>query len=833
MTDELKAAIEAVKTYQYSFCKFVSPNDAGETGAHQGGLYIPKNSIKLMFDSPGIKGENMEKFVKIHGQGSRNEYRITRLGRAFIIDDLVIIVKKTNDVYLGFVLVDNFDQQDFLNEFGINREDTNSLIPQENKNNEVEVTASFKPRARLLLQLGDQLIKNESIALIELVKNSYDADAGNVDIFMENSDSPENGLIIIEDNGFGMDLETVVNVWMEPGSDFKTEKFINRSTTAIYGRLPIGEKGIGRFGVHKLGNLIELTTKKEGSKEVFVKIDWRDFNNYKYLEQVPIRIIERNKPKLFKSSKTGTYIVIRNLRKEWTRGVAREVKRSITSLVSPFVTNDSFKANFDVVDKPNWFEGLLEWEEVKEFALFKFIIHIKDNKITKFNYEFVPWATMNKLSGRSVTESNDLIKQLSIIESPDNTPVSLSDYKIGEVIFEGFIFDRDAYLLKLGISDKLGFKRYLDSNSGIRVFRDGLRVYDYGEPENDWLDLNIRRVNQPTKRISKNIIIGAIYLDRNFSTDLVEKTNREGFVDNDAYQAFKNSISYSLTIIETLRYTDKQKIRKVYGPTRKSEPVLSVLGDLKDYVDKNVSNLETRQEITKYVNKIEEDYKRINETLLKAAGAGLSMSVVVHEVEKIILELQKVISSENGSKRVMNLVKHLSSLIDGYAEIIRKSTQTNEDLKNVIEQALFNTEYRLISHKIEIIKAYKSYLGKPKTKVARNLIISSLMNVIDNSIYWLEKCGGDNKKIYINISEDEVGYISVIVADNGTGFLLPTDEITEPFVSAKPGGMGLGLHIANEIMIAQGGKLVFPDLGDFDIPHEFKGGASVAFCFKN
>ncbi|MDF1550442.1 MAG: ATP-binding protein, partial [Bacteroidales bacterium] len=88
-----------------------------------------------------------------------------------------------------------------------------------------EIPVTFKPRARLLLQLGDQLIKNESIALVELVKNSYDADATKVDIYMENVDDPTNGVIIIEDDGYGMDAQTVKDVWMEPGSDFKSEKF--------------------------------------------------------------------------------------------------------------------------------------------------------------------------------------------------------------------------------------------------------------------------------------------------------------------------------------------------------------------------------------------------------------------------------------------------------------------------------------------------------------------------------------------------------------------------------------------------------------------------------
>jgi signal transduction histidine kinase len=702
----------------------------------------------------------------------------------------------------------------------------------EMKKEDKEILVNFKPRARLLLQLGDQLIKNESIALIELVKNSYDADANKVDIYMENVDDLNNGTIIIEDDGYGMDIQTVENVWMEPGSDFKSEKFDKRELSPKYNRLPIGEKGIGRFGVHKLGNQIEMTTKKENSKEVYVKIDWDIFNKYRYLEQVPIKIIEREIPKLFKNEKTGTSIVISNLRKEWTRGVARNVKRTITALVSPFESNDSFTAEFDVADKPGWFEGLLEWKDVKDYSLFNFKITISGNSIKEFKYEFTPWASMPKLSGREVTLKNEIVSKFAMLENEDGKNFSLSDFNIGDIIFEGYIFDRDPFVLRLGVSDKTGFKSYLNNNSGIRVFRDGLRVYDYGEPENDWLGLDLRRVNQPTKRLSNNIILGAVYLNRTDSFDLIEKTNREGFVETPAYEAFRNSILHTLNIVETLRFSDKQKLREIYGPTPKSEPVLQILGDLKDYVEKNVKEEDVKKEIIRYLIKVEDDYKRINENLLKAAGAGLSMSVVAHEVEKIILEVSKVLKAENASERAINLVKHLEKLIDGYSGIIRKSTQTNEDLKEVIDQALTNTEFRLASHKIDIIRAYKNYQKNSKTKIARSLLIGSLMNIIDNSIYWLEKSEQPNKKIYINISDEEDGYLNIIIADNGTGFLLPTDEITEPFVSAKPAGIGLGLHIASEIMIAQKGKLSFPDWGDFELPNEFKNGAVISFAFK-
>ncbi len=619
------------------------------------------------------------------------------------------------------------------------------------------------------------------------------------------------GIIIIEDDGYGMTPEVVENVWLEPGSDFKSQKIKNLEVSPKYNRLPIGEKGIGRFGVHKLGNIIEMTTKAKDSNEVFVKIDWTDFNSYKYLEQVPIKIIERSTPIHFTNNKTGTSIVIRKLRKNWERGTSREVKRSITSLASPFENNDSFKPSFEILDKPGWFEGLLRWEDIKDYALFKFKVTVQDNIISEFEYKFTPWTTMTKLFPREVNINDPLIEAFKTLRFKDENKkdsfFSLADYKIGKIVFEGYIFDLDAFILKMGVSDKKGFKDYLKSNGGIKVFRDGLRVYDYGEPENDWLGLDFRRFQQPTKAISNNLILGAVYLDRKDSSDLEEKTNREGFVDNEAYQAFKNAVLHIIELVETLRLHDKKKLKEIYGATAKSEPVMNILEETRRYVEEHVNEPPVKNQIIKYLVKIESDYKRINENLLKAAGAGLSMSVVVHEVEKIIYEVEKVLKVEQGSERVLKLVRHLSSLIDGYAEIIRRSSQTTENIVEVIDQSLFNTEFRLAAHEIEVLKEYKNYKGKSVLRITKNLLIGSLMNIIDNSIYWLdqkniqaiERKEEFQKKIFITLAEQEL-FVYLIIADNGTGFLIPTDDITEPFVSAKMGGMGLGLHIVKEII---------------------------------
>lgn len=714
----------------------------------------------------------------------------------------------------------------------------------ESTTNDREIIAKFKPRARLLLQLGDQLIKNESIALLELAKNAYDADASVVSIIMRQPDSLEDCYIEIEDDGFGMTADIVENVWLEPGSSFKLEQYTERKVTPKFKRLPIGEKGIGRFGAHKLGNVIELTTKSSDSKEVYVKIDWSQFVEHRYLDDVPIKIIERETPLWFKDGGTGTKIVIRGFRKLWDKSMVREVQRAITSLTSPFQSVDSFTPIFEVIDKSEWLDGIMTWDKVRDYSLFQFDALLRGTELVDFHYSFTPWVTMNKLHTHTVDVNDPLIANYRTITTNEGKDVvDLKRYEIGDVRFKGYIFDLDTFIMKMGVSDKTGFKNYLKSNGGIRVFRDGLRVYDYGEPENDWLALDFRRFQSPSRAISNNLIVGAIDLNRADSADLEEKTNREGFVSNDAYLTFKDAIMHVIELVEILRQPDKKNLKEVYGPTPQSEPVLNLLGEAQKYVEEKVADSEVKTEIKKYLVKIENDYQTMTDNLLKAAGAGLNLSIVIHEIEKIIYEVDKVLKAEKASERALNLVKHLASLVDGYADIIRSSDLQRENISTIVTQALFNVEYRLDAHKIHPIKAYKDNPRKQalSCKVSRNLLIAVIMNLFDNSIYWLEQkaCRQKEadmpyeKRLFVDIQEDEHS-VNIVVADNGTGILLPTDEITEPFVSGKKygAGMGLGLHIANEVMTAQGGKIVFPEDGEYEIPAEFKEGATIVLSLK-
>ncbi len=704
----------------------------------------------------------------------------------------------------------------------------------------------FKPRARLLLQLGDQLIRNESIALIELVKNSYDADASTVIVEMQNVEKPKRGTIIIEDDGSGMDILTVKNSWLEPGSDNKEKQLKERKLTPKFKRLPIGEKGIGRFGVHKLGKHIELITKKKNNKEVVVTIDWEAFSSHHYLSEAPISIIERE-PEVFKNSNTGTKIIISNLHKEWTRGLVRDIYRALNALSTPadfsitekgkvvYADEPDFLVNFSI-DTKEWIKDIPDWKQIIDYALFYFDIKMSGGSITKFRYKFVPWRNMGRVSGRFVTEKNEYIsKELDLISpSPKNKKkvdhISLSDYKIGAVDFKGSIFIRDKSVLKLVLNQITPLSDYLDINGGVKVYRKGMRIYDYGEPGNDWIGLDYNRFNNPSIKVSNNMVIASVNLQREESGDLIEKTNREGFIENAAYEVFKKSIEHALRLVEILRRQDKDKIDANYKLPRQFEPVLKSIDTLKGVVDKKIVNKDLKREIKEIVDRIEKNYTFMNHTLTKTATIGAGWSIYIHEIEKIILEIENVIKTKNNQERIHKLVNHLSKIIENYAQILRKTNRKLESVSKIIDQSLFNIEFRLKAHSIQIIKGYENKKDC-SVNVARSLIVGTVMNIIDNSIYWLERSNISKKKIFIDIV-NQANFISLIIADNGPGFSLPFDELLEPFITTKPDGMGMGLNIAKEIMTSHDGRIGSNENGNFKVPMEFKKGATLILSFK-
>lgn len=577
---------------------------------------------------------------------------------------------------------------------------------------------TFRPRAELLLQLGEQLIKNESIALIELIKNSYDADANLVEVEMKDINSPILGEIRIKDDGFGMTKDTIENIWLEPGNTHKKD-MVNQGKRTPKGRLPIGEKGIGRFGVYKLGHEIVVITRAKNSSEVLVEMDWDAFIDAQYLEDVGVKITER-KPEVFKEDKTGTLIIIKKLKQVWKYAAFKQICRAVNNLNPPFKHKNGFEVKL-FCNIEGWENDALTFEKIKDYALFHFTAFITKQGEISYEYNFHPYAAMKNIDSRTsfgkeiaVNSKNERIVCLNEQDEPF--------YKIGSFAFELFAFDRDAETIKKYVlTDKKSFKEYLDENGGIYVFREGLRIYDYGEKGNDWLQLDIKRVNRPGEMLSNNLVLGAVQLNREESFDLIEKANREGFIENAAFETLKKLLERCLELFLAERNIDKEKYRSL-KPTK--EPLLSELNKLKEIIEKSNATDDEKKIMTKYVGIIDKEYDYIKTITLTTASAGLTYGVVIHEIEKIIKELVAEVHDDAELSSMKDKIMHLSDTIENYANLLRKRETSDNRLLSIVKRATANCAYRFKAHKLTCEIMHETFVNDT-VNCSINLIIGS------------------------------------------------------------------------------------------------------------
>ena len=698
----------------------------------------------------------------------------------------------------------------------------------------------FSITPRIIAHFGEDLIKNESIALLELVKNSYDACARNCDIDFQMRDGQLESLTIIDD-GFGMSLETIQKVWLVIGTDFKKK----RVAPNCCGRIPLGEKGVGRLGVHKLGNHISLISKTHNEKEVQLCINWKLLDQAKEINDFLIDISENDTPLYFSQGNTGTRIVIKDLKSDWDRRKLREVYRDLTSLNSPFSEmNDSFNVN--IRSNSDFFKGLPSFEDIKDSGLYFGHCVMKGGQIDNFEYEFRPWPTLNKIGQGRKVQKKDLIQEdlrlKGIKEDVDlkgrkkrvEYPIDLRDEQIGDIVFDIIIYETDPMILSFANTEKASLKSYLKENGGVRVYRDNIRVYNYGESDNDWLGIDLRRVQRVGGNVSNNIILGSVKIDRTQSKGLKEKTNREGFIENDAYKVFVDSVNYVLSLFVRERNIDKETLATLYKKNRVVEPILADLNEVIEIVDKKVPEENGKDEILKYLYRINTQYKEVKEILIKSANAGLNLSVVIHEIDKLVAALRDY--AERGEKELtISISERLEKIIQGYSLMIRKSATGISRLSSIVSTAIENYSFRFSDHKIDVItnpakSELEAYLSESES-------IAVLINLLDNAIYWLCYARTENRKISLFITDQIAGYNSIIISDNGPGFNIPTDIAIKPFITGKPLniGMGLGLHIANEMMKAMKGQLLFLGKDDVILPRTVQecnvNSAIIALCF--
>jgi signal transduction histidine kinase len=669
------------------------------------------------------------------------------------------------------------------------------------------------------------------------VKNAYDADASEVTVRLDLSDAQKPS-ITVTDDGEGMTRKTIRDIWLVPGDDHRAKQRELHTRTPKHHRLPLGEKGLGRFAAHKLSDTIRLVTRAAGSLECVLDIRWDELTSRPFLDQAPVTIKVR-RPVQFSGDTTGTRIDLTDLRQnEWTRGEVRRLQRQVASICSPFKEPDGFKATLEVPGYEAWLDGLPDAQEILKKAFWKFSFSLVKGEFS-WSYTFRKIRGL-KLDGRTVFKKEcPLLVQPPADEARSQKKVVADSEMlrgIGPLSGEFYIYDRDPGVLAY-VPEAQFLKDYLDENGGIRIYRDGIRVYNYGEPGDDWLGLDLRRVNNPTRGISRNIILGAIHLSLEESDELVEKTNREGFVENDACERLARLVIGALSQFESERHPDKERIRQVTAPAydpsvTKIEKPISALREA--LVKKNLGEV-----FEPYVARIEQDYRDMQETLLSAGMSGLNLAVVFHEVERGVRVLHEVIEDGTDPQAAAKQARDLMHLLDGFATLLRRDDQAHHTARKLLDAARTFNRLRLRHHGIHLIcPALESPSAGFDAKFSFSLIIGALNNLIDNAIYWMRvrwpnepKKGEPSPRVLYVDTTDELGAPAIVVADTGTGIEDQNPEhLVRPFFTKKPNGMGLGLYYSQLAMELNGGKLVFPEPGAVTVPDGIDG-AVVALMF--
>ncbi len=695
----------------------------------------------------------------------------------------------------------------------------------------------IRPYARLLTMLGDQLIKNEKIALVELIKNAYDADASRVEVLFEdfNKDMSHKGhsRIVVRDNGTGMTPETVRTQWMNPAAPKKyLDKKQGKAKTPGKKRVIQGEKGIGRFAVLKLGRVITVTTRPRNVNfETVLSYDFSRFDddfvseNGKqkdiFLDQIEIDCFQ-SKPEKLPGAKHGTVIEIQNLKGVWNNRIIEQLCRDVSNLTDPVsrITHSEATDRFEVAIFCNGEHRSVEadrMEMLKSLIEDKPVLNIQGHFQSKENaFLFKTEASNEKIDLEDAKIKGLWVWRQRFGKAGVRTPAE-QKYRCGDFAFQFYIFD-----FSRGIDGRYALnqkEKNLLKGHRIYLYRDGMRVYPYGDPDDDWLNIDVTRgTGRAGDFFSNDQIIGWIDITQEGNPDLRDKTNREGLIEtggaaDDLIFLIQAFLSY-IKQYPFARYQQK-KIQRNTARFVREGVVAQHLVDLKEGLEKAGHKAQVRE-----VVKIEAEYKREKEYLSQRAemtedlaGVGLSVEVASHDIMLLMNRAQDI------GKRLARALRTVGS--DGIREqvdmLVGVLQQVADGMRDV--QSLFkSSRRRRKTLKIEpvldkIYQIYKSLLEQrdidyQKVKVGDSPLVASttdgvvmqvLINLFDNASYWLETVDFAKREIRVTVDGNQG---ELIFSDSGPG-IDPEDlpYIFEPFYSGKgQEGRGLGLYIARQLL---------------------------------
>lgn len=709
--------------------------------------------------------------------------------------------------------------------------------------------AYLRPRARLMSTLGEELISNERVALTELVKNAYDADASLVLIRFNPPLEEGAGSIEVWDNGHGMSPDTVRGTWMEIATPHRHRN--HRSESG--GRRVLGAKGIGRFSAARLAHVTTITTRRVDEPEVTLRIDWGNFTEGDaYLDEVPVSWstampsvfaddgeAQRNFTEVVREFETavtgapeghGTVVRLEGLRMAWAHEAVESLKRSLSRLLPP-----PPPAELSVPDQPE-FAIYIDTPDGPLRHLAGFVA--ASEALAHPRYRLV--GTVDASGNAHLTVHGGKDEPVEVVEEnlrkgsdrPSCGPLKL-DFRVWDLEKSAL---QPLFQLDTGARNLTEVRKLIKDNSGVTLYRDGFRVQPFGEPGFDWLGFDQRRVNNPTMRLSNNQVAGFVYISADDNPGLQDRSHREGLIDSPEYEELKSVILQAITRLEIRRY----KLRRPEPTVRVGTGLLTEPSDGRGHGVFQSFNLDPLRQVAteRYPNDlvlgraIEEATETINEGVRKVqeiiaqfsrlATLGTLVDVVLHDgrtaLARIGFDLRRL---DKVTKRVgehdTGLSAALGDLHTDFAAQERaldrlftrieplsgrqRGRPRQLSLHQSISEAVSVLESEINKHRVDVM-----INGDDVTVTAEPGDIRTLvLNLVSNAVYWLSTTPkGTEREILIETErtqEDATDVVDITVSDNGPGVREEIrDLIFDTYFSDKPDGIGLGLSIAGSVV---------------------------------
>ncbi len=701
----------------------------------------------------------------------------------------------------------------------------------------------LRPKARLIRAIGDQLISSEVVALLELVKNSYDADATCVAVKFVPDREFRGGRVLVIDNGAGMSIETLRGAWMEPATDYKLER-----PRSAGGRRVLGEKGLGRFAAARIANHFYATSRPEGAgMEARVLLDWTAFDvKDRYLDEVlvlwdsaqpkdiaPHSQIEEQlvRAELIEpgSYTKGTVLSLEVLRRPWEEDDFRSLQRALSRLVSPFQEDipSGFTIYFAAPDGFEQFTGKVGPPEVFQHP----------------HYSLEGSIAADGTCDLTVTTPTGTISvKKKFVLKRERTPIC------GAFELKLRVWDRDPDSLR-GLSSRLGggsvddIRRDLNAIGGVNLYRDHFRILPYGELGNDWIGLDARRIQNPTLRLSNNQVSGYVFITSENNPGLVDQSNREGLFDNQAAKDLRELLKHATSELENARYDmrPRRELPKGSGADAQGEGMFR--GFSLDPLRKAAEDLHpTDDKLKKLIDDtqrgIDDGLERVKKVLSRyqrLATLGQLVDLVLHEgrqpVARIRYNVEKMRSLLRRTPpdalhltvpKLMDELLAVDKNADLLSAIFKRMDPFSGRQRGRPRDVILEDEVRAgLALVHEDVVAVGATVTTPTTRTTVHIDPADIQiivkNLVQNSAYWLLQVPRETRRISVDVHKPTPGIVEIVVSDSGPG--VPEADRTEiwrPYFTRKPDGVGLGLAIVGDIVQDfYGGDL---DLTDGPLP---------------